>query len=79
MFREGPEGFTGVLSAEKYINITGATRSDATRVLQDLVGKGALSRRGKGRILAIISSWTPSFKFLIYLMNSQSPINLGNH
>jgi Fic family protein len=47
MFREGPEGFTGGLSAEKYIHITGATRATATRDLQDLVGKGALSRTGE--------------------------------
>jgi len=47
MFREGPEGFTGGLSAEKYINITGATRATATRDLHDLVGKGALSRTGE--------------------------------
>jgi Fic family protein len=47
MFREGPEGFTGGLSAEKYINITGATRATATRDLQDLVAKGALLRTGE--------------------------------
>jgi Fic family protein len=47
MFREGPEGFTGGLSAEKYIHITGTTRATATRDLQDLVGKGALSRTGE--------------------------------
>ncbi|NTU56507.1 MAG: Fic family protein, partial [Anaerolineales bacterium] len=47
MFREGPEGFTGGLSAEKYISITGASRATATRDLQDLVGKGALVRTGE--------------------------------
>ncbi|WP_374088440.1 Fic family protein [Methylomicrobium lacus] len=47
MFREGPEGFTGGLSAEKYISLTGATRATATRDLQDLVGKGALLRTGE--------------------------------
>jgi Fic family protein len=45
--REGPEGFTGGLSAEKYINITGAPRATATRDLQDLVSKGALVRMGE--------------------------------
>lgn len=45
--REGPEGFTGGLSADKYINITGAPRATATRDLQDLVGKGALVRMGE--------------------------------
>ena len=47
LFREGPEGFIGGLSAEKYIGITGAPRATATRDLQDLVGKGALLRRGE--------------------------------
>lgn len=47
MFREGPEGFKGRLSAEKYISITGASRATATRDLQDLVGKGALVRTGE--------------------------------
>lgn len=47
MFREGPEGFKGGLSAEKYISISGATRPTATRDLQDLVSKGALLRRGE--------------------------------
>jgi Fic family protein len=47
LFREGPEGFTGGLSAEKYINITGAPRATATRDLQDLVSKGALVRTGE--------------------------------
>lgn len=45
--REGPEGFTGGLSAEKYINITGAPRATATRDLQDLVSKTALLRMGE--------------------------------
>lgn len=47
MFREGPEGFKGGLSAEKYIIISGATRPTATRDLQDLVSKGALLRTGE--------------------------------
>jgi len=47
MFREGPDGFTGGLNAEKYIGITGAPRATATRDLQDLVGKGALIRHGE--------------------------------
>ena len=44
--REGPAGFTGGLSAEKYINITSAPRATATRDLQDLVSKKALVRTG---------------------------------
>lgn len=47
MFREGPDGFIGGLSAEKYIGITGAPRATATRDLQDLVSKGALLRHGE--------------------------------
>ncbi len=47
MFEEGPEGFTGGLSAENYISITKATRPTATRDLSDLVAKGALLRTGE--------------------------------
>ncbi len=47
MFEEGPEGFTGGLSAENYISITSATRPTATRDLSDLVAKGALLRTGE--------------------------------
>ena len=42
MFREGPEGFKGGLSAEKYLSITGATRPTATSDLQDLVMRGGI-------------------------------------
>ncbi len=49
MFREGPDGFTGGLSAENYITITGATRATATRDLTDLVEKGALKKTGARR------------------------------
>jgi len=46
MMREGPEGFKGGLSADKYISITGTSRATATRDLQDLVDKKALVRTG---------------------------------
>lgn len=46
MFREGPDGFTGGLSAENYISITQTSRATATRDLQDLVQIGALTRSG---------------------------------
>lgn len=49
MFREGPDGFRGGLSAENYISITGATRPTATRDLSDLVKMGALTRTGERR------------------------------
>jgi Fic family protein len=47
LFREGPEGFTGGLSAEKYIRITKTSRATATRDLADLTSKQALSRTGQ--------------------------------
>lgn len=49
LFREGPEGFRGGLSAENYIAITGTSRATATRDLQDLVEMGALARTGERR------------------------------
>lgn len=49
MFREGPAGFQGGLSAENYLKITGTSRATATRDLQDLVAKGALRRSGERR------------------------------
>jgi Fic family protein len=49
MFREGPQGFKGGLSAGKYGTITGASPATATRDLADLVAKGALLRDGERR------------------------------
>ena len=49
MFREGPEGFKGGLSAGNYIRITGTSPATATRDLADMVAKGALSRVGERR------------------------------
>jgi Fic family protein len=49
MFREGPEGFKGGLSAGKYSTITGASPATTTRDLADLVVKGALVREGERR------------------------------
>jgi Fic family protein len=49
MFREGPGGFKGGLSADNYLKITGTSRATATRDLQDLVEKGVLARTGKRR------------------------------
>jgi Fic family protein len=49
MFQEGPKGFQGGLSAEKYIAITGASRATATRDLTELVELGALHKTGELR------------------------------
>jgi Fic family protein len=49
MFREGPEGFKGGLSAGKYTTITGSSPATTTRDLSDLVSKGALTRDGELR------------------------------
>ncbi|HXC25343.1 MAG TPA: Fic family protein [Gemmatimonadaceae bacterium] len=49
MLREGPEGFTGGLSAGNYMTITGASPATATRDLADLVDKKALYRIGERR------------------------------
>jgi len=47
MLREGPEGFKGGLSAEKYLSIAKTSRATATRDLQDLVEKSALLKTGE--------------------------------
>ena len=49
MFREGPDGFKGGLSAKNYISISGISRATATRDLQDLVEMGAVTRTGERR------------------------------
>lgn len=47
IFREGINGFTGGLSADNYITITGTTASTATRDLQRMVEIGALKKTGE--------------------------------
>lgn len=47
MFREGPDGFKGGLSAENYLKINKASRATVTRDLQDLVEKEALYKTGE--------------------------------
>ena len=49
MFREGPDGFKGGLTAGKYATMTGASPATTTRDLVDLVEKGALVRVGELR------------------------------
>jgi Fic family protein len=46
LFKEGPDGFKGGLSAGNYITITGAARATATRDLNHLVELNVLSVRG---------------------------------
>lgn len=49
MFENGISGFTGGMTAIKYISITKTSRATATRDLQDLTEKGVLKPRGEGR------------------------------
>jgi Fic family protein len=49
LFREGPSGFKGGLSASNYRSIAQTTTATATRDLADLVEKGALTRTGELR------------------------------
>ncbi len=61
IFQEGPDGFDGGLSADNYIRITRTSRATATRDLNDLVVKGALTRKGelKGTRYYLTISETP--------------------
>ncbi len=59
MFREGPEGFKGGLSAGNYSTITGASPATATRDLADLVEKRALLRAGERRHARYTLNFTP--------------------
>ena len=49
VLREGIDGFKGGLRAESYIGISKTSRATATRDLQDLVEKGALTKTGELR------------------------------
>lgn len=49
VYREGPGGFRGGLSAGKYQQITGASPATAGRDLSELVALGALRRTGVGK------------------------------
>lgn len=49
VFREGPEGFKGGLSAENYIRISNTSPATATRDLAEMVALGALKKTGKLR------------------------------
>jgi Fic family protein len=47
MFREGPDGFKGGLSAGKYVAIAKTSTATATRDLTEMVHLGALERTGE--------------------------------
>ena len=47
MFKEGPKGFAGGMSAGNYSTITGASLATATRDLNELVALEVLSRHGE--------------------------------
>ena len=50
MLREGPEGFKGGMSAQKYTKITGCSKATATRDLSELLKMGAIRKlEGGGR------------------------------
>lgn len=49
IFKEGIDGFKGGLSRENYIGITHTSQATATRDLQDLVEKDALTKTGELR------------------------------
>ena len=49
VFAAGRGGFSGGLSAEKYISMTRASRATATRDLTALVALGAMSKTGSGK------------------------------
>lgn len=57
LFREGPEGFEGGLSAENYIRIAKTSRATATRDLQDLVTKEVLVRTGERKYTRYTLKW----------------------
>ena len=54
MFKAGPAGFEGGMTARKYINLTVTSRATATRDLVDLVDKGAFKSEGKGRSVSYV-------------------------
>ena len=62
MFEEGPEGFKGGMSAEKYIRITETSRATATRDLQGLVEMNALTRKGELKTTRYFLPITPNLR-----------------
>jgi Fic family protein len=64
ILREGINGFKGGLSADNYVRITKTSRATATRDLQDLVAKSALTKTGELR--------HTRYHLNIFLMNANS-------
>jgi Fic family protein len=64
LFKAGPEGFVGGLSAKNYMSITGAAIATTTRDLSNLVAKKLLTRTGERKStryhLNIKTTLTPS-------------------
>ena len=73
MFRAGPAGFEGGMTAKKYASLTGASRATATRDLVDLAEKGALKSEGKGRSVAYVLQLTGHQPDPVERMLSPSP------
>ncbi|GAA5628238.1 hypothetical protein Brsp05_03534 [Brucella sp. NBRC 12953] len=59
LFEAGPDGFVGGLSADNYRAMTKTSRATATRDLQDMVDKGALTRQGQLRFTRYALNWIP--------------------
>jgi Fic family protein len=59
LFEAGPDGVVGGLSADNYLAITKTSRATATRDLQDLVNKRALTRSGQLRFTRYALNWQP--------------------
>jgi Fic family protein len=49
MLEEGPQGFEGRMTAQKYMSITKTSKATATRDLQALAEAGVLTPGGGGR------------------------------
>ncbi len=69
IFREGPKGFAGGLSAKNYMAITKAPKATATRDLTDLAKKGILVKTGKLK----------STRYELNLVPFNYVFNIGSH
>lgn len=57
IMQEGPEGFTGGMTAKKYCSLTSVSKATATRDLQQLESIGALKKLGQGRTTSYVLPW----------------------